>query len=591
MKSPNSIPSHTLMSKLRLKSSINLLIQVLSLFILFAVWQLASFVGLLNPAFIPSPLSIIAELGNLELYPIIADDAAQSLSRMFTGLLLSYILTALLMFLSIQFEFAGILLGRVRSVLKFLPPPVLIPLAILGVGINNGAVIGVVMVSGLFLMLDYSFTISAKEVAQYQNIFDTWRVTKGSQFINFFVPISHFLSYRFISSLLIWALSVTIFSEIVIGSSLGFGPRLIQLQQLYQSSTLFGLIIFIVLIAFICERILVNTFSRYRFDTIRIISGSLTVLILISSVAFQGIIAFDTRSSNQDKIIIATYRGTLNLPLFVYDNSFNTGRTALQVTGSGIQALDTLLADRSAAAGYSDIPNVLAALNTNTSLKLLSQVEEKPDNPLLYMLSNKAVSKGNYSELNGSKIAYFPNNPIIESGLGISLAQGGAAVSSIEFLSSNDPDTLTQSFVSGQIDTLVTIEPYVTQAENQTNVSRVNIGESLIEGIPFQALPLAGLMIDPGDFDEQELAGFVTGLQQAIEYIRNNTSNGLANEELRGIMQKYSLDPDSRIPDFVSSDQLDPASLNQITTLIRIYDPQIGKQIEGLDTSSIYFKP
>jgi NitT/TauT family transport system permease protein len=551
-------------------------------------WQILSNIGLINQAFVPAPLSILQEFLQPELYALFLVDAGFSISRMVLGLLIAYILVMGGIYLVVQFDIFDEPINQLRSVIKFVPPPVLIPLAILGVGINNMTVVTVVIVAGAFLMLDYAFIIMNKELANYSGVFESWNTSNFVKFRHFFVPISHYLSYRFISTLIIWALSITIFSEIVTGVSEGFGPRLIQLQQLYQSSTLFALIIGIVALSFACERLLVHSLSRYKFDAIRNISLSVLSIVIVCSIVFQGLVSWTDFQDSQSKFIISTYSATLNLPVFVYAEKFDTLDINLQTTSSGIQTIDNVIADRAAVGGYADLPNVLSALNQNDSIRVISQAEERQDDPLLYLVSRPDVRKGEYENLSGVKIGYFPNNPLIETGLDLTLLIGGASTGGNEYISGNDPVILSQSFTSNQLDALLTIEPYVTQVENQSDLVRINTNESLIDGLAFESLPLAGLVVNPDKFTEEELQTFQAGMNDAIDYIQNNSTDGIANTELGDIMEKYNIDRNSRIPPFTIGSSIEPENLDQIINLIIQYDRNIGQQIADIDSQNVY---
>lgn len=555
--------------------------------IIVGIWELLGRAGLLNTAFIAIPSGILSELGNEDLLGFVLIDAFYSISRMIVGLVFAYLLVLILTYLVILSPYTSTIISQVRSLLKFVPPPVLIPLSILAVGINNGTVIAVVFITGTFLILDYSFSILAKEYNNYADLFDSWRTKVNSKYFNFFLPMSHYLSYRFISNLIIWALSVTIFSEIVTGVSQGFGPRLIQLQQLYQSNLLFALIGSIILFAFVFERLLVFSLSRYKFDILRTVSSIVVVVFIISSTIFQFSLQLESLE-NSDKIVISTYPGTINLPLMVYQSKFDTIGTTLQTTSSGAQTMDNLLAGKAAIAGYADIPNVLSGINQNRDLKIVSQSEETLENPILFMISPEDISPNDYSNLSASKVGYYPNNSVVRAGVEVTLALGGARISGNEYVSSNDAGTLSQSLVSNQLDVLVTIEPFVTQIEKQTELKRINTNETLIRGVSFEKLPLTGVVIDTDQLSEEQISDFVQGIEQSIEYIRSNTDNNFANEELRNIMEANDIDPDSQIPYFSFGDELDPQNMNLIVDLTTQYDQEIGEKLEELDINTLY---
>ena len=214
------------------------------------------------------------------------------------------------------------LLLQLNRVIKYLPPPVIIPISILFFGINDFAKIFVVAFSALVMYLSYLIEILQKDVLGYKGLLVSWSVSPLEKFVKFILPISNFLNYRVIPSLIIWSLGILIITDIILGGQFGFGTRLLQAQQLYQTATLFAYIFLILGSAFLLEKLLINYFSRFKYDLQKKLAGGLIVLAIIASIIFQ----FQTVAIQiiSQKRKITTYKSVVNLPLVVYKEKFNT---------------------------------------------------------------------------------------------------------------------------------------------------------------------------------------------------------------------------------------------------------------------------
>lgn len=555
--------------------------------IVILIWQLLG--GLLNSSFFARPDEILSRYFDLNFWKLFTLDFVNTLSRLLIGLATGYVLALAFVFGSVFSSFLQDLLLQLNRVIKYLPPPVIIPISILFFGINDWAKIFVVAFSVLVMYLSFLIEILQKDILGYKELMLSWKVKPVEKFTKFIFPVSNFLNYRVIPSLIIWSLGILIITEIILGGQFGFGTRLLQTQQLYQTANLFAYIFLILATAFLVEKLLIGYFSRFKRDLKKNLAGITILVSLLASIVFQ----FQTVSAefSPQKKKMVTYRASLNLPLIVYKEKFNTLNFDLEFVSSGLQAMDSLQAGRAVISGYNDIPNVLAGINKNKDIKILSQTVEKKQQPLLFLITTREASLGDFKNLKNSKIAYYPNNPVIQKGLDFVLLLGGLDTSTVEYISSNDPTSLAQSLASGQVQTLLSLDPYVADSEDKLRIKRLNDKKTAIAGIDAEVLPLAGLAIDSGKVSTSDQREFSEQLDKSIDFIRSNTdSNFKATGELREILKRNQLNENSSIPAFEKNSEIVPKNIANLINLITTFGIDELKGIAKDDLTSLYIK-
>ncbi|MEI6729290.1 MAG: hypothetical protein WCK98_06640 [bacterium] len=564
--------------------------QILFIFfwiIVILLWQFLG--GLLNSSFFARPDEILARYADLNFWKLFGLDFVNTLSRLLIGLASGYVLALALVFASVFSFFLQDVLLQLNRVVKYLPPPVIIPISILFFGINDWAKIFVVTFSVLVMYLSFLIEILQKDILGYKELMLSWKVKPVEKFTKFIFPVSNFLNYRVIPSLIIWSLGILIITEIILGGQFGFGVRLLLTQQLYQTSNLFAYIFLILATAFLVEKLLITYFSRFKKDLQKNLAGGIILLAVLASVIFQFQATAVQISSQKRKMV--TYKGALNLPLIVYKEKFNTLNFDLEFVSSGLQAMDSLQAGRAVISGYNDIPNVLAGINKNNDIKILSQAVEKKEQPLLFLITTRDARLGDFKNLKNSKIAYYPNNPVIQKGLDFVLLLGGLDTSTVEYVSSNDPTSLAQSLASGQVQTLLSLDPYVADSEGKLGVKRLNDKKTAIAGIDADILPLAGLAIDSAKLSSSDQKEFSDGLDKSIDFIRANTDqNFKAKGELREILKKNQLNENSSMPAFEKNSEIVPKNMTNLINLITTFGIDELKGIAKDDLTSLYIK-
>ncbi|MEM1311881.1 MAG: hypothetical protein AAGF07_00245 [Patescibacteria group bacterium] len=551
------------------------------------LWELLSVVNLVNHSFFTSPSLILQSVRTTDFLKIFVADLTFSYTRIVIGISLGIIISYLLIFLTTLVPKAHFIISRIQQVLRYLPAPIMIPISILIFGISEQTKIAVISLTTLFLYLNYLIVTINKEERQYQNLQKSWNLTKTRRFKHFILPITLLLSYRIIPSIVIWAFGVGIISEIIVGAEFGFGVRIAQLQQTFRTDFLYTYVVLIIFLAFIFEYTLANYLSRLRWSKLKISCAVLVLLSLLFSIIFS---FYNHEMSDSKSFTVFTYRATANLPLIVYQEKFNSEfPIKIKYLGSGAQVMDTILAEKGYIGGYSDMPNVISGAIKSKNLKIVSQIIELPNHPNLFLIS-QSQSVNDLSDTNNQKVGYFPNNPIIKQGLDLFLFNKKVRTSSIEYVTSNDPNSLTQAFSSGDIHTLLMIEPYVTELENIVGKQRLNPDQTLASDSIFNEFPLAGIVINTDFVNSRDQVIFARNLENSIEFIRQNTDERLrARDELRVIMQANNLNPNSQISAYQSGSEIAVDSLNDLINFLKLYIED-SAELTNLESRRLYLE-
>ena len=560
-----------------LKLITKLLSNTLVWVVFVVIWGLLANSNLLNQNFIASPINIIHSLGTNRFWQFFIPDLIYSLNRITLSLVLAFLSSYLIIYAAILIPKGVFILSRIHNLIKYIPAPVLIPVAILIFGINEQTKIAVIFFTVLVLQINYLLGILEKDESKYSILQKSWHINSQRRFWHFILPISIYQFYRVTPSIVIWAFSIGLITEIILGGEFGFGVRIIQFQQLYNTSFLYTYVLLILILAFFSEFILINFFSRLKWDFVKIFSGFVICLSVLASLGFN-LYNYSRSIKTAGNLKVLTYKAVANLPLIVYQEKFSTDlKIDLEYTGSGLQVMDGLLSKKYDVGGYSDMPNILSGINKDSDLKILSQIIETPTHPSLYFIS-KTGNVNNLSGLNNSKIGYYPNNLIIKQGLDYVLFSKNVRTASVEYISSNDPNSLVQAYTSDKIQAILTVEPFAADIEQTTGNIRLNERETFVKGLNFSLLPLAGLVVNTKNLSKNQLENLNDGLIKSIDFIRQNINSQLQpTGELRDIMQKNGFNPNSHLSAYQKLSEIDPESLSIILSYAKLY------QVEGFD--------
>jgi putative hydroxymethylpyrimidine transport system permease protein len=526
---------------------------------------------ILSKAFFASPTQILSEFTRFDFWKVLLIDGANSLSLILVSGFLGYTIASMILLASMYSKTLYKMCLQLDAVWKYVPIPVLIPFGILFFGLGVGSKIFILTFCTLVLYFSHCMKVVEQEESSYKLNQISWKISSLQRFKYFVFPLTNALNYRVWSSLVVWVFGVSIIAEMLLGGTFGLGIRLLQYQQLYQTSRLFAYLVIIIAISFALESILSSFFRRTTPRLLKSISSVLLIVSICSSFIF---LAYSNLSLTKERSII-TYKAALNLPLMVYAEKYNTLKIKLQFVASGIQVMDTLQASKTDIGGFADMPNVLTGINKNSDLKILNQVAETKDQPTLFMISRKKITIESFTDLASSKIAYFPNNPLIKNGLDFTLFSSGTATSNIEYSSSNDPNSLIQAFNSGKYDSFLGPEPYISNIEKNTDLKRINPKNSLIRGINFSSLPLAALVVNTQQLSETDTQQFRADITKSIDFIRQHSdSDHKATGELKNILSKYEISDQVSLSKYEVGAEIDLENTKNFVRLINLFDSQ-----------------
>jgi NitT/TauT family transport system permease protein len=560
-------------------------------FLIFLVlWEVLFQLNLLSKSFFSSPSSILEKFGSRDFWSIFLIDSLQTLSLVWSSLIVGVLLSYFLLFISTFNKEVYKILQQFNRLIAYFPIPALIPISILFFGVGDSAKSFLVIIAALIIYLNFLIEITKNEEGKFITQQQNWSISPWQRFKHFLLPLSLNLNYRIIINLIVWTFSLALISEMVFGGETGWGNRLLQFQQLYNTPMLYAYLVLIILICFILEKILIAVFARSQWDWVKKYASIVLIIASISAFSYN----FRSLNFNEvkgDKITIATYQSGVNLPLFVMQEKFNNPDFQFITVNSGIQAVDSLQSDKVLVGGYSDEPNALSAASANDNLKIISEVVESPDHPSIFLISKRKTAIGDYKDLNNTKINYFPNNPIIKNGLNFTFLAGGVDTTTVTYNSSNDPNSLVQGFNSGSSETFVGIEPSINKIENNCGCLRTNAKETLLKSFPFKNLPLGSLLINQSKLNKNQKKILSESLNQSIDYISQNTnSDHKANKELQEILRKYDLGTQMSISKYNKTEEFDPIETRQIGQFINIFEGE-KKVPEEIDlVKNLYYK-
>ncbi len=524
-----------------------------------------------SKAFFASPSQIIVEFTRVDFWKLLSLDVANSVSLIVISLCTGYVISNGILLITAYSTILYRLLKQLDVVWRYFPIPALIPFGIVFFGLSIGSNIFILTFCTIVLYTSHCITVIEQEEKSYKLSQIAWGIRPFQRFRFFILPLTNALNYRVWSSLVVWVFGVEIIVEMLLGGVFGLGIRLLQYQQLYQTSRLFAYLLVIISISFLLEFGLTRHFQNLQRNLYKQFTGAIIGLLIIVSFGFQ---IFSSVKSDSSRAII-TYKATLNLPLMVYAQKFNSLKAKLQFVASGTQVMDALQAGKAEIGGYADMPNVLTGIDKNPDLKVQSQVVETKDQPTLFLISRKQVSIDSYADLSGSKIAYAPNNPLIKNGLDFTLFSNGTNTGGIQYSSSNDPNSLVQAFNAGKYDSFLGPEPFVSDIEKNTGIKRVNTDVSLIRGVNFTALPLAGLVLNSKLLSDTDKTQFSRDISSSLDFIRSHTDTShKATGELQSILRQYEMSEDVLLSQYQISTEVDTENTKKLIQLINLFDSQ-----------------
>lgn len=229
---------------------------ILPLALFFLVWQFLSFVGVLDPKFLPSPIEIIQRFFELLSQGDLIIDILQSIKRVLVGFVLAGIAGISLGVLSGMYKSVYNLLNPIIEMFRPIPPIAWVPLAILWFGLGDIPAFFLVFLGAFFPI----FTNTYAGVSSLDEVYKRAALTLGASrkvFItNILIPSALPSIFTGLKIGLGISWMVVIIAEMV-GAQSGLG-YMIQLNRIILDipSVMVGMVI-IGLIGFAMNRLMI----------------------------------------------------------------------------------------------------------------------------------------------------------------------------------------------------------------------------------------------------------------------------------------------------------------------------------------------
>ena len=153
---------------------------------LLILWETGSRLNLLNNSFFSSPVGIFGVLFESNFWKIFFADFLSTLTRLILGFFFGYGFANLLIFAGFYNRFLLNFFKQINSVIRYLPIPVVIPLAILAFGLTDSSKILVISFSVFIVYFAYLVQVLNKEEKNYKVLQISLNTTPFSRFKDFY---------------------------------------------------------------------------------------------------------------------------------------------------------------------------------------------------------------------------------------------------------------------------------------------------------------------------------------------------------------------------------------------------------------------
>lgn len=235
--------------------------RIIFILLFFGLWQLGSVLELWSELILPAPSSVFVALYQGFIDLTLVYDLIASFKRLFIGLFIALVIGTSIGVLIAKSKTADDTIGSMLLALQSVPSIVWLPLAIMWFGLNEKAVIFVVILGGTFVMA-LNIRSGIKNVSPlYIRAAKTMGSSGLDMFIRVIFPAS--IPYAVTGARLAWAFS---WRALMAGELLSTGPGLGYTLQ-YASdfgnmSLVIGIIIIIGIIGFIVDQLIFQRIEK-----------------------------------------------------------------------------------------------------------------------------------------------------------------------------------------------------------------------------------------------------------------------------------------------------------------------------------------
>jgi ABC-type nitrate/sulfonate/bicarbonate transport system permease component len=228
---------------------------------LLVLWQLAAQLKWVSPLSLPSVTSVLATLWDLLLSGELLKELASSLWRMFAGYFIGGALGVLLGLLMASFRPVYNLLEPITEILRPIPSPAYVPIAILFLGIDDEMKIFMVAFASFFPVLLNTYSgVRSVDPVQMQTA-RTFGVKGAKLLWQVVLPSAAPFIFTGMRVSLAVALIVMVISEMVAASN-GIGYFVLAAQRGFKTREMFAGIITLAVLGYCLNRIFLAIESR-----------------------------------------------------------------------------------------------------------------------------------------------------------------------------------------------------------------------------------------------------------------------------------------------------------------------------------------
>ncbi|MBL4954339.1 ABC transporter permease [Neobacillus sp. YIM B02564] len=217
-------------------------ISVSSIVILFAIWSLLTYSGIVDPLFLPTPTEIIQSGITLFTEFGFINDIAITIYRVFAGFLIAVVIGLPLGILMGTFKVVEAFFEPIISSIRYMPASAFIPLFILWIGVGEMEKITIIFVGTFFSLV----LMTAVEVSNVRRELLEAAYTLGTSTFgvlrSVILPAAIPGIMETIRLILGWAWSYIIVAELVASAS-GIGSLILESQRMLKTSNIiFGIL-------------------------------------------------------------------------------------------------------------------------------------------------------------------------------------------------------------------------------------------------------------------------------------------------------------------------------------------------------------
>lgn len=220
---------------------------------LFALWWGLSAMQLVDPVFLPSPMSVWDYICTTAANGALWDNTKISIIRIFWGVLISVVIGAPVGLLCGTFPITEAIFRPLCEFIRYMPVPAFVPLVMIWVGIGESAKVLLLFIGVFFQIV----LMIANDVRSVQNDLlnagYTLGATRWQSITKILIPAMLPRAFETLRTMIGWAWTYLVVAEMVAANS-GLGYMIIKAQRFLQTDCIFAGILTIGLLGLITDR-------------------------------------------------------------------------------------------------------------------------------------------------------------------------------------------------------------------------------------------------------------------------------------------------------------------------------------------------